>query len=77
MNIYAYQWVILRTNRNLRYIDPSVFIGIGNADLEMDRSTFLKIHFPNGSFHGLRYTSSTTVAVGIDYETKYRINFIY
>ncbi|UJR35517.1 hypothetical protein I4U23_028271 [Adineta vaga] len=28
----------------------------------MDKSMFLKIYFPNGSFHGLRYTSSTTVA---------------
>ncbi|CAF1657909.1 unnamed protein product, partial [Adineta ricciae] len=28
----------------------------------MDKSMFLKIYFPNGSFHGLRYTSSTTIA---------------
>ncbi|CAF1242738.1 unnamed protein product [Adineta steineri] len=28
----------------------------------MDKNTFLKIYFPNGSFHGIRYTSSTTVA---------------
>ncbi|CAF0874579.1 unnamed protein product [Rotaria sp. Silwood1] len=28
----------------------------------MDKSTFLKVYFPNGSFHGIRYTSSTTVA---------------
>ncbi|CAF3412242.1 unnamed protein product [Rotaria socialis] len=28
----------------------------------MDKNTFLKIYFPNGSFHGLRYTPSTTVA---------------
>ncbi|UJR10425.1 hypothetical protein I4U23_014629 [Adineta vaga] len=28
----------------------------------MDRTTFIKIYFPNGSFHALRYTPSTTVS---------------
>ncbi|CAF3742200.1 unnamed protein product [Adineta steineri] len=28
----------------------------------MERTTFLKIYFPNGSFHALRYTPSTTVS---------------
>ncbi len=64
---------MFRTNRNLNYIDPSIvsrvcvcilfYIGIGNADIKMEKNTFLKIYFPNGSFHGIRYTSSTTIAV--------------
>ncbi|CAF1009679.1 unnamed protein product [Adineta ricciae] len=28
----------------------------------MDRTTFLKVYFPNGSFHALRYTPSTTIS---------------
>jgi len=30
----------------------------------MDKTTCLKIFFPNGSFHTLRYTPSTSVSVG-------------
>jgi hypothetical protein len=71
MNNFVFQWFMFRTNRNLSYIDPIlqsfhvciVRIGIGNADINMDKCTFLKIYFPNGSFHGIRYTPSTTVAV--------------
>lgn len=32
----------------------------------MEKNTFLKIYFPNGSFHGIRYTPSTTIAVRVN-----------
>jgi hypothetical protein len=74
MNSFVFQWFVFLTNSNLRLIDPSIvftcvylyvffYIGNGNADITMDKSTFLKIYFANGSFHGLRYTPSTTIAV--------------
>lgn len=41
----------------------SVHDVVDDNNVIMEKNTFLKIYFPNGSFHGIRYASSTTVAV--------------